>query len=160
MIIRFHMIDIRYLAVFATGVFLMALIIGCNGQPTVPKFSTPGPHALILSPGPATGAPDLSVWIQDGWRAPIDYDEATLEISVAWANRSTGMAEDYAIGLTSDGKPVFRWEKPLLAPGSESIEVLSLNDVPGLYLLLQGQHNLELVLDPDGSVPEVDRGNN
>ena len=47
-----------------------------------------------------------------------------------------------------------------LGPGSESIEVLSLNDVPGLYLLLQGQHNLELVLDPDGSVPEVDRGNN
>ena len=32
--------------------------------------------------------------------------------------------------------------------------------MPGLYLLLQGQHNLELVLDPDGSVPEVDRGNN
>ena len=46
------------------------------------------------------------------------------------------MAEDYAIVLKSDGQPVFRWEKPLLAPGSERIEVLSLNDVPGAYLLL------------------------
>lgn len=110
------MIDIRHLAVFATGVFLMALMIGCNGQPTEPKFPTPGPHALIPSPGPVTGAADLSVWIPDGWRAPIDYDETTLEIKVAWANRGTAMAEDYAIVLTSDGKPVFRWEKPLLAP--------------------------------------------
>jgi len=55
------MIDIRHLAVFATGVFLMALMIGCNGQPTEPKFPTPGPHALIPSPGPVTGAADLSV---------------------------------------------------------------------------------------------------
>ena len=139
---------------------LMALIAGCNGQPTEQKFPTPDPHALIPSPGPVTGAADLSVWVPDGWRFPIDYDEASLEISVAWANRGTAMAEDYAIVLKSDGQPVFRWEKPLLAPGSERIEVFSLNDVPGAYLLLQGRHNLELVLDPEGSVPELDRGNN
>ena len=107
MLIRFHMIDIRYLAVFATGVFLMALIIGWNGQPTEPKFPSPGPPALILLPGPATGAPDLSVWIQDGWRAPIDYDEATLEINICWANRSTGD------GVILRHRPDLGWETGL-----------------------------------------------
>ena len=160
MLIRLAWSDIRKIAVLAAGVFLIVLITGCNGQPPEPKFPTPDPHALIPSPGPVTGSADLSVWVPDGWRAPIHYDEASLEISVAWANRGSAMAEDYAIVLTSDGKPVYRWEKPLLAPGSERIEVLSLNDVPGLYHLLQGRHILELLLDPDGSVPELDRGNN
>jgi hypothetical protein len=62
--------------------------------------------------------------------------------------------------LTSDGQLVHRWNKPLLMPGSERFEVLSLNDVPDLYMLIQGRHRLELVLDPDGVVPELDRGNN
>jgi hypothetical protein len=160
MIIRNFERDLRYLAALAVGAFLLASIAGCNGQTPEPRFPTPDPHALIPSPGPFIGTADLSVWVPEGWRAPINYDEATLEISVAWANRGTAMAEDYAIVLTSDGEVVFRWEKPLLAPGSERVEVLSLNEIPSLYRQVQGRHELGLVLDPDGSVPETDRSNN
>lgn len=150
-------------AALAATVLSIAFGIACNGQPTEPAepaFPTPDPHALIPPPGPSTGAPDLSVWIPDGWRAPINFDEDSLEVMVAWANRGSAMAEDYAIVLTSDGQLVHRWDKPLLMPGSERVEVLSLNDVPDLYMLVQGQHRLELVLDPDGVVPELDRRNN
>ena len=66
MIIRPPECDIRNLAVLAASVLLMALIAGCNGQPTEQKFPTPDPHALIPSPGPVTGAADLSVWVPDG----------------------------------------------------------------------------------------------
>ncbi|MCH7736925.1 MAG: hypothetical protein IH872_05925 [Chloroflexi bacterium] len=162
--IRYRGSNIRRFAVLAAAALLVAFgaasATGCGGQSPDPEFPTPDPHALIPSPGPVTGAPDLSVWIPDGWRAPIKIDEGSLEVSVAWANRGSAMAEDYSIVLTSDGEVVFRWDKPLLAPGSERVEVLSLNDLPVLYPLLQGRHTLELILDPDAAVPEMDRGNN
>lgn len=160
MIIRVQRAKNRFLAALAVTACLVAFGIACNGSPTEPAFPTPDPHALVPPPGPSIGAPDLSVWIPDGWRAPINFDEDSLEIMVAWANRGTAMAEDYSILLTSDGRLVHRWQKPFLAPGSERVEVLSLNDVPELYMLVQGLHELELVLDPDEVVPELDRRNN
>ena len=35
------------------------------------------------------------------------------------------MAEDYSIVLTVDGDVVYRWDKPVLAPGSERVEGFS-----------------------------------
>ena len=133
MIIRFQGTKSRLFAVLAATACLTVFGVACNGQPTEPAFPTPDSHALIPPPGPSTGAPDLSVWIPDGWRAPINFDEDSLEVMVAWANRGSAMAEDYSIILTSDGQLVHRWDKPLLAPGSERVEVLSLNDLPDLH---------------------------
>ena len=107
-----------------------------------------------------TGSPDLAVWVPDGWSAPIKIDEDSLEVKVAWANRGSAMAEDYSIVLIADGKVVYRWDKPLLAPGSERVEVIGLNDLPDPYLLVQGKHRLELILDPDAVVRELHRENN
>ena len=150
----------RLFPALAATVCVVAVGVACSGQPAEPAFPTPDAHALIPPPEPNPGTADLSVWVPDGWRAPIKIDESSLEIMVAWANRGTAMAEDYSIILTSDGELVHRWEKPLLAPGSERVEVLSLNDLPDLYPLLQGRHKLELIIDPDSAVPELDRGNN
>ncbi|MCI0847039.1 MAG: hypothetical protein J4N86_00810 [Chloroflexi bacterium] len=158
--LRFRGSGIRLFAALAATAWLLASAAGCQGISPEPEFPTPDPHALIPPPQLVTGTADLSVWVPDGWTAPIVFDEASLEISVAWANRGSAMAENYSIVLTSDGNLVYRWDKPLLAPGSERVEVISLNDFPDLYLLVQGRHELELIIDPDAVVPELDRENN
>jgi len=136
--------SIRLLTALAAAVWLAASSAGC--QP--------------VSPESEAGTADLSVWVPDGWRAPIKFDEVSLEISVAWANRGSAMAEDYSIVLMVDGDAVYRWDKPVLAPGSERVEVIGLNELPDPHFLVQGQHQLELILDPDEVVPDRDRENN
>ena len=139
---------IRLFAAWAAAVWLAAGGAGCQQV---------SPEAGIEI---ETGAADLSVWVPDGWRAPVRFDEVSLEVGVAWANRGSAMAEDYAIVLTIDGDVAYRWDKPVLAPGSERIEKIGLVDLSDPYLLIQGQHTLKLILDPDEMVPELDRENN
>lgn len=158
--IRIRQRNLRTFAAVAVTVCLVAFGVACDGPSPGPGFLTPDPQASIPSPEVAQGIADLSVWVPDGWRSPINFDEGSLEIMVAWANRGTAMAEDYSVVLTSDGQLVHQWDKPLLAPGSERVEILSLNDLPDLYQLVQGRHRLELILDPNESVPELDRQNN
>ena len=138
----------RLFVALAIALFLAAFSAGC--KQVSPETPT----------GTGTGNPDLAVWVPDGWTAPINFDVGLLELSVAWANRGSAMAEDYSIVLMADGEVIYRWDKPLLAPGSERTEVISLNDLPDRYLLVQGRHELKLVLDPDAVVPELDRRNN
>ena len=135
-------------AAMAIAVCLAAFGAGCRQVSTETRTGT------------GTGNPDLAVWVPDGWTAPIKIDEVSLEVSVAWANRGSAMAEDYSIVLTADGEVVYRWDKPVLAPGSERVEVIRLNDLHDPYLFVQGRHKLELILDPDTVVPELDRENN
>ena len=127
---------------------VVPLIFACGGDSTVPA-----------SEGP-TGRADLAVRTPEGWDAPINYDSAAMSIGVAWANRGSGMAEDYAIILLADGQVIYRWEKPLLAPGSERTEVLELHELPDPRFLSPGPHEFELVVDPNRSVAESNEENN
>ncbi len=131
--------------------FLSALIpwiLGCGtpGSPTPPNEST--------------ALPDLRLMVPEGWDGPIFLDGEGLEVSVAWANRGTAMAEDYSIVLEADGDILYRWRKPLLAPGSERVETVGLHELPDPYSLVEGEHRFELVVDPDGTVAEQDETNN
>lgn len=150
----------RLFPVISAAAFLVVFGVACGSQTPEPKFPTPDAHALITPAAFNTGTADLSVWVPDGWSAPINYDEVSLELMITSANRGTTMAEDYSIVFTSDGEFVYRWGKPLLMSGSERVEVLSLNDLPELYGLVQGRHRLELILDPKRSVRKFDRDNN
>ena len=140
--------NILIFAAFATAVWLVAFGAACNQiTPTIETETE-------------TGAADLTVWVPDGWMSPIRFDEDSLEIGVAWANQGSAMAEDYSIVLDVDGDILYRWDKPLLAPGSERVETIGLVDLSNPYLLVQGLHKLTLILDPEGTVPERNRKNN
>lgn len=138
---------IRYFVALATGVSLLGFGAACQVSPDIKPEST-------------TAAADLSVWVPEGWSVPIKFDEDSLTFSVAWSNLGSAMAEDYSLVLMVDGDVVYQWDKPLLAPGSERIESVRLIDLSEPFRLVQGVHKLELLLDPDGAVPERNRDNN
>ncbi len=134
----------------------MPLLLGCAGDAprSWPEASSEA------APEAAAGRADLTVRTPEGWDAPINYDTAAMSISVAWANRGSGMAEDYAIILLADGEVIYRWEKPLLAPGSERVEVLELHELPDPQSLSHGPHTLAMLVDANRSVAESDERNN
>ncbi|MQG28884.1 MAG: hypothetical protein FI723_10890 [SAR202 cluster bacterium] len=85
----------------SAAAFLAGFGVACGSQTPEPKFPIPDAHALITPAAFNTGTTDLSVWVPDGWSAPINYDEVSLEPMVTSANRGTTMAKDYSIVLTS-----------------------------------------------------------
>ena len=151
------------------ALLLAALALpGCAGDaaPSSPQTKTGDTGAGETGAGEtgageaAAGQADLVVRTPEGWDAPINYDTAAMSIGVAWANHGSGMAEDYSIVLVADGEVIYRWEKPLLAPGSERVEVLELRELPDPQSLSPGPHTLELMVDANHSVAESDERNN
>ena len=150
----------RLFAALVAAVSLAVFGVGCQQALPEKESSTPGPPVGVPGPEAETGTPDLSVWVPDEWTAPINFDENSSEFGVAWTNRGSAMAEDYSIVLTVDGSVVYRWDKPVLAPGSERIEVIGLNDLLDPHRVVQGKHKLELIVDPTAVVEDQDRENN
>ena len=117
---------------------------GRSGQATV---------SITVNPGPL---PDLTPGAIDVQPLSPDATE-TFTVETSISNLGTSTTEGPVTWrLTLDGQELARGEVPALAPG-ETVGPIGAADAGPLAA---GLHDLELEVDPDGSIEELDEDNN